>query len=87
MGYWGGGLRFELSRLSKSYQSQGELFASRDQRWSASGVIQPLSQFAIGKQVQPQHRRQIGQRPGGLGEVVQPFVSFPQRCVTRRGGS
>ena len=59
--------------LSKSYQSQGELFGNRDQGWRAHGIIDPLGQFAIGKQVQPQHRSQIGQRPVGFGEMVQPF--------------
>jgi len=41
--------------LSKSYQSQGELFGSWDEGWRAHRIINPLHQFAVGKQVQPQH--------------------------------
>jgi hypothetical protein len=59
--------------LSNSCQCQGKLFGSGDQGWSTHGIVNPLGQFAVGKQVQPQHRGQIGQRPVGLGEVVQPF--------------
>ena len=53
--------RLKSRCLSKSYQSQGELFGNWDQGWRAHGIINPLHQFAIGKHVQPQHRGQIGQ--------------------------
>ena len=59
--------------LSKSYPGEGELLGNWDQWRGTHGIINPLSQFAIGKQVEAQHRRQIGQRPVGFGEVVQPF--------------
>jgi len=35
--------------------------------------VQPLGQLAVGKQIQAQHRRQIGQGPVRLREVMQPF--------------
>ena len=37
--------------LSKSYQSQSELFGGRDLRWGAHGIVNPLSQLAVGEQV------------------------------------
>src|SRR5262249_36184540 len=36
-------------------------------------MMQPLGQLAVGKQVEPQHGCQVGQRPVCLGEVVKPF--------------
>ena len=35
--------------------------------------MQPVREIAIGKEVQAQHRREVGQGPPGPGEVVQPF--------------
>lgn len=35
--------------------------------------MEPLIQLTVSKQVQPQQGRQVGQRPVGLGEVMQPF--------------
>src|SRR3982750_4293679 len=37
------------------------------------GVVQPVPQIPISKEVQPQHRGQIGERPFGLREMVKPF--------------
>jgi hypothetical protein len=34
---------------------------------------QATGQVAVGEQIEPQHRGQIGQRPVGFGEVMQPF--------------
>jgi hypothetical protein len=33
--------------------------------------MEPLSQVTVGKQVQAQHGGQVGQRPVGLGKMVQ----------------
>ena len=59
--------------LSNSNPGQGELLGNWEQWWCTHGIINPLSQFAIGKQVEAQHRCQIGQRPVGFGEVMQPL--------------
>ena len=63
----------EFRSLSKSHQCQSKLFRSRDQWRCFHGISQPLGQIAVSKQVQPKHRSQIGQRPVGFGEVMQPF--------------
>ena len=59
--------------LSKSCESQGKLLCGRDKGRRTHGIVQPVAQFTVSKEVQPQHGSQIGQGPIGLGEVVQPF--------------
>ena len=39
----------------------------------AEGIFEPIAQVAIGKQIEAQHGGQIGQRPVGLGQVMEPL--------------
>ena len=59
--------------LSKSYKGQSKLLRGRNQGRRFHRIVEPLGQVAVGEQVQSQHRGQIGQRPVGLGEVMQPL--------------
>lgn len=59
--------------LSQSPHDQCELLSNREQRRRFGGIVKPFGQLAVGEQIQPQHRCQIGQRPVRFGEVMQPF--------------
>jgi hypothetical protein len=63
-----------LSRPVQVGPGQGELPGNWDQSWSTHGIVNPSSQLAIAKQVQAQHRCQIGQRPQSLS----PLRRHPQ---------
>ncbi len=49
--------------LSKSHQSQRESLGNRGQGWRFHRIGEPLGQIALGEEVQPQHRDQIGEAP------------------------
>ncbi len=62
-----------LSGLSKSSEGQGKLVKCGDQGRRFHRFVEPLGQLPVGKEVEAKHARQVGQRPVGLGEVMQPF--------------
>src|SRR3954470_19125930 len=66
--------------LSKSCQGKSELLGFGQQWRCLEGVVQPVPQIPISKDVQPQHRGQIGERPFGLREVVKPFQQSNRRA-------
>jgi len=49
------------------------LFRARADGRRFKRIMQPVHKISIGEEVQAQHRRQVGQGPPGLGEVVQPL--------------
>ena len=55
------------------FQRQGQLFGLRKYRRSFEWIVQPTPQITVSKQVESQHRGQIGQRPFRLRQMVQPF--------------
>src|ERR1700733_14704112 len=59
--------------LSNSGERQGKLLGSRRERRRLEGAIEPVAQMAVSKEVQAQEGGQIGERPLGLGEMVQPL--------------